>query len=120
MPKVYQHRAPVFQLFQNIIGNALKYAKPGVPPEIRISAEETDSDWVISIKDNGIGIDKKYHDKVFIIFQRLHSKHEFEGTGMGLAIVKKIIESLNAKIWIESEIGEGSCFYFTLPKHKKK
>lgn len=116
LPKVFAHKTPLHQVFQNLIGNAIKYVKEGTPPEIQIKGYENDQEWTFSIKDNGIGINPEYFDKIFVIFQRLHGKNEFEGSGMGLAIVKKIVENLGGKIWVESEIGIGSTFIFTIPK----
>ena len=107
------------QVFQNLISNSLKYniSKAGIVPEITITAKSTKSHWLFSVKDNGIGIDPQYFEKIFIIFQRLHNKDEFSGTGMGLAITKKIIENMGGKIWVESEEGKGSTFYFTIEKN---
>lgn len=116
LPTIKGHRSPVLQLFQNLIGNALKYCSDNVKPEITISVTSINNHYQFTVKDNGIGIDSKYHDKIFVIFQRLHSRDEYSGTGMGLAIVKKIIDSFGGKIWLESEVGKGSAFYFTLPK----
>lgn len=110
------HPSPIIQLFQNLISNSLKYTDSKTPPKIVIKSKELKREWKFSIEDNGIGIDKAYYDKIFNIFQRLHNKSEYSGTGMGLAIVKKIIEKLNGKIWLESELGKGTTFYFTIPK----
>jgi PAS domain S-box-containing protein len=109
-------RAPVLQIMQNLIGNALKYSKPNVPPQISILARDMPTCWQISVTDNGLGIKEEYFDKIFILFQRLHRKEEFEGTGMGLSIVKKIVEGLGGKIWVESEYQKGSVFHFTIAK----
>jgi light-regulated signal transduction histidine kinase (bacteriophytochrome) len=116
LPQVIATKLSVEQVFNNLIGNALKYRKPDINPEIKISANDIGKFWEIAVSDNGIGIEKEYFDKVFIIFQRLHTKEEYSGTGIGLAIVKKIIDNLGGKIWLESEVGKGSTFYFTLPK----
>ena len=116
LPEVMAHRSTMVQVFQNLIGNALKYAKADVAPIIEISAKEFNTEWQFAIKDNSIGINKDYHEKIFVIFQRLHNKEEYSGTGMGLAIVKKIVGNFGGKIWLESEEGKGSTFYFTLPK----
>ncbi len=116
MPIVLAYQVPILQVFQNLISNGLKYAKPDVAPIIEIKANEFNNEWQFTIKDNGIGINKESYDKIFVIFQRLHRKEEYSGTGMGLAIVKKIIENFGGKIWLESEEGKGSTFYFTLPK----
>lgn len=111
-------KVQMVQLLQNIIGNALKY-NTSKNPLIQIDATETDDNWQIIIKDNGIGFDEKYADKVFMIFQRLHHKEEFSGTGIGLAICKKIMELHGGKIRVESEPGNGSTFYLTFFKTKE-
>jgi PAS domain S-box-containing protein len=116
LPTIQTYKTPVRQVLQNLISNSLKYQKKGVMPIISISATETIKSWHVSVKDNGIGIDADYFDKIFIIFQRLHTKEEYSGTGMGLAITKKIIENLGGKIWVEAALGHGSTFYFTIPK----
>lgn len=115
LPIVRAHKTQLSQLFQNLIGNALKYNNSPVP-KIEIGYEEKKEAWQFYIKDNGIGIDQKFFDKVFIIFQRLHNKNEFSGTGIGLAICKKIVERHGGSIWIESEPGKGSTFFFTIKK----
>jgi PAS domain S-box-containing protein len=112
-------KSPVLQVLQNLIGNALKYSKEDVPPVITVSCTEEKNQWTIAVKDNGIGVKEEYFEKIFIIFQRLHSKEEYTGTGLGLAIVKKIVESLGGRIWLESEYGVGSTFYFTIPTSHK-
>lgn len=116
LPYITGYKTPVRQVLQNLISNSLKYSKNGVIPEIRISAEDKHSFWLLSVSDNGLGIDPEYHEKIFIIFQRLHNKDEYSGTGMGLAISKKIVENLGGKIWVDSKEGEGSTFYFTILK----
>lgn len=116
LPVVHGHSSFYFLLLQNLIGNALKYAKANTPPKIHIYLEEREKEWLFQVKDNGIGIDPAYFEKIFILFQRLHQRKEFEGTGMGLAIVKKIITTLGGKIWVESSPGDGAAFFFTLPK----
>ena len=116
LPVVRTFKSPIRQVFQNLIGNSLKYHKQSEAPHIFISCEETDAQWLFSVKDNGIGIDPEYYDKIFIIFQRLHNKDEYSGTGMGLAVTKKIVENLGGTIWLSSEEGKGSTFYFTLLK----
>lgn len=116
-PKVTCDRIRISEVFSNLISNAIKYSKKGVKPVIEIGYSDKGDTYEFSVQDNGIGIEKQYHDKVFQIFQRLHAKgSEYEGTGAGLTIVKKIIENHNGKIWVESDAGEGSAFYFTLPK----
>ncbi|MEO8764380.1 MAG: PAS domain S-box protein, partial [Ginsengibacter sp.] len=107
---------PIRQVFQNLISNSLKYHRDGIIPQITISAKDETMHWQFAVTDNGIGIRKEFLDKIFIIFQRLHGKEKYSGTGLGLAITKKIIENAGGKIWVESEEGVGSSFYFTIPK----
>lgn len=116
LPSFLGHRSPLLQLFQNLLSNALKYSHAVRNPEIHISVIEVEDQWKFCIKDNGIGIEKEYFERIFIIFQRLHTKDQYSGTGMGLAISKKIVESLGGELWLESMAGEGSTFYFTLAK----
>jgi len=116
LPSLRLYKTPVRQVFQNLISNALKYHKQDQPLVINISAEETSMHWQFAISDNGIGIEEEYFNKIFVLFQRLHNKDEYSGTGIGLAVCKKIIENLGGKIWVESEEGQGSTFYFTIPK----
>lgn len=116
LPIINTYRSPLLQVFQNLVGNALKYSKAGQPLEIKILGTELADTWEFSIIDNGIGIDAEYHDKIFVIFQRLHRRDEYGGTGMGLAIVKKILEDFGGEIRVESELGVGSTFTFRIPK----
>jgi len=116
LPIIETYRSPMVQVFHNLIGNALKYFEPTRQPEVHVSFEEHKDHFKFFVSDNGIGIDADYHDKIFIIFQRLHSKERYSGTGMGLAIVKKIIENLGGSVGVESVPGEGSTFWFTMPK----
>jgi len=116
LPVIHAYKVPLLQVFQNLIGNALKYTGGGISSQISISVEELGDHWQFAITDNGIGIDKEHFEKIFIIFQRLHTKNEFSGTGIGLAITKKIIETMGGKIWVQSNAGNGSAFYFTIPK----
>jgi PAS domain S-box-containing protein len=102
-------------LFQNLIGNAVKF-HGSKTPHIHISANDEGSEWLFSVTDNGIGIEQQYADKIFIIFQRLHTREEYPGSGIGLAICKKIVERHGGRIWFESELGKGSTFYFAIPK----
>lgn len=115
LPAIRANKTQLFQLFQNLIGNALKYYGDK-PPVIHISGKEEKNHFSFSVRDNGIGIKPIFFEKVFILFQRLHHKNEYSGTGIGLAICKKIIERHNGRIWVESEPGKGSCFYFTINK----
>ncbi len=117
LPEIKAYRAPLTQIFNNLLDNSIKYSKNDTPPLIQITATENQNNWEFAVKDNGIGIEAEYFKKIFIIFQRLHNKDTYEGTGMGLAIVKKIIETLDGKIWVTSQPGEGSTFYFTIPKN---
>lgn len=116
LPVIRSNKVPLHQIFQNLIGNGLKYTAVGVVPQVKIVAKEGNTHWTISVSDNGIGINESDFDRVFAIFQRLHTKKEYSGTGIGLAITKKIIEQFGGEIWLESEEGRGSIFYFTLPK----
>jgi len=121
---VYSEHLPIINgyfsglksLFQNLISNAIKFRKINVNPIVHISVQTKDKEWVIAIKDNGIGIDKIYFKKLFVIFQRLHNKEEYPGTGIGLAQCNKIVELHGGRIWVESELEKGSAFYFTIPK----
>ncbi|AFM25845.1 PAS domain-containing sensor histidine kinase [Desulfomonile tiedjei] len=114
MPTVWGDPSQLVQLFQNLIGNAVKFG-PEVSPEVHVSVESNGNEWVFSIRDNGVGIQEAHFDRIFVIFQQLDKKNPFEGTGIGLAIVKKIVERHHGRIWVESEIGIGSTFIFTLP-----
>lgn len=116
LPKIEGYSTPLTQVFNNLLDNAIKYSKTDVAPKIEIQATEYPAYWEFSVRDNGIGIEADYFNKIFIIFQRLHDKDSYEGTGMGLAIVKKIIEALDGKIWVTSQPGKGSTFFFTVPK----
>ncbi len=114
MPTIAADKTQMTQVFQNLIANAIKFQSSGNTPKIKISSVKKENEWLFSVEDNGIGIDKQYHDKVFIIFRQLHSKAKFSGTGIGLAIVKKIVERHGGTIWFESEAGKGTVFYFTI------
>ncbi len=118
LPVLTGHGANFTQLFQNLIGNALKF-RGTEPPRIHISAEKRGADWLFSVKDNGIGIEPEYRDKIFLIFQRLHERGEYPGTGIGLAICKKLAEAQGGTIRVESEYGKGSVFSFTFPANKE-
>ncbi|MCK6621772.1 MAG: response regulator [Calditrichaceae bacterium] len=114
LPTVLGDERLLLRLFLNLIDNALKYCKDR-PPEVHVRAEAKKDFWQFSIKDNGIGIDPRHVERIFVIFQRLHPRKEFNGDGLGLAICKKIVEIHKGDIWVESEPGQGSTFYFTIP-----
>jgi PAS domain S-box-containing protein len=116
LPVIRTMKSPLRQVFQNLVGNALKYHRKDTAPVISIAFEETSAYWQFSVEDNGIGIDPEYQQKIFEIFQRLHNKDEYSGTGIGLAIVKKIVESLGGRILVESTLEKGSIFFFTIKK----
>ena len=116
MPMVLGDHRQLTQLFQNLIGNAIKFHSNGVAPCVHVGASEQDEQWIFSVRDNGIGIELQYHEKVFEIFRRLHGPQEYPGTGIGLALCKRIVERHAGRIWFESHPGEGTTFFFTLPK----
>ncbi|WP_237051422.1 PAS domain S-box protein [Magnetospirillum sp. ME-1] len=116
MPTIVADRSQVLRLLQNLIGNALKYRAPDRPPEVAVSAEERPDEWLFMVRDNGIGIDPAYFDRIFLVFQRLHTREHYDGTGIGLAICKKIVERHGGRIRVESSPGSGSAFIFTLRK----
>ncbi|MBE9028960.1 GAF domain-containing protein [filamentous cyanobacterium LEGE 11480] len=115
MPTIVADSTQLMQLFQNLIGNAMKFRHPDRTPQIHIGVERLEEDWQFSVKDNGIGIDPQFADRIFVIFQRLHTRDEYPGSGMGLAICKKIVECHRGRIWLESESEEGVTFKFTIP-----
>jgi len=115
LPTVKANPLHMSQLFQNLISNAIKFRKPGTPPVVNISAKHAGNEWMFTVSDNGIGIDKEFIDKIFVIFQRLHNSSEYPGTGIGLAICKRIVEKLGGHLWVESTPGNGSTFNFTIP-----
>ena len=114
LPTVQADSSQLGQVFQNIIGNALKYRNEE-PPRVHISARRQDGYWVFSVRDNGIGIEPKYAERIFTIFQRLHTREQYSGTGIGLAVCKKIVERHGGRIWVESEQAKGATFYFNIP-----
>jgi len=119
LPTVKADEVQLLQLFQNLIENAIKF-RSDKPPAIHVSAERGDGEWIFSVKDNGIGIDPQYKDRLFVIFQRLHSAAKYAGTGIGLALCKRIVERHSGRIWVESELGKGSTFRFTIPDKKEE
>jgi PAS domain S-box-containing protein len=119
LPKVLADGGQIVQLFQNLVANAIKFRTPGVPPRVRMEARQAPDHprrWLFRVADNGIGIDPKFFDRVFVIFQRLHTRDEYPGTGIGLALCQRIVERHGGRIWIESEPGKGTAFLFTLPE----
>lgn len=115
LPLIYANEQMMIQLFQNLIGNAIKYHRG--TPEIHISANKGEDEYIFAIEDNGIGIDPKHLGRIFTIFQRLHSREEYEGTGIGLAISLRILQKHHGIIWAESKVGKGTTFYFTIPDY---
>jgi chemotaxis family two-component system sensor kinase Cph1 len=115
LPTVVADADQLMQVFQNLIGNAVKFHKDGEPPRIHVSADRLDNKWIFRIRDNGIGIEPQYFERIFIPFQRLHARRDkYSGTGIGLAIVKRIVERHRGQVCVDSKLGEGSTFYFTL------
>jgi len=119
LPTVHGNASLLSRLFQNLIENAIKFRRDE-PPRIHVSTREQDGFWRFSVRDNGIGIDAKYHEQVFVPLQRLHSESVFPGTGLGLTACRSIVELHGGTIWVESEKGAGSVFYFTLPWQPSK
>ena len=119
LPKVIGDAVQLNQLFQNLISNAIKFRKPGAIPHIQVTAERHAAEWRLAVRDDGIGIDLRNADRIFQIFQRLHTREEYPGTGIGLAVCKKIVERHGGHIWVESQPGEGATFFFTLPAAKE-
>jgi light-regulated signal transduction histidine kinase (bacteriophytochrome) len=114
LPRVKGDANQLRQVFQNLLSNAITYTDDG-PPRIDVSATRDDGEWVMSVQDDGIGIDPEEQDRVFTVFDRLHGRGDYEGTGIGLALCQRIVERHDGEIWVESEPGEGSTFSFTLP-----
>ncbi|MGB9980522.1 PAS domain-containing sensor histidine kinase [Methanobacterium sp.] len=119
LPIITANKDQISRVFQNFIGNALKFRKDESMPKIHISAKKEDNEYIFSVSDNGIGLEEQYKDRIFEIFKRLHTIGEYKGAGIGLAIVKRIIEQHGGRIWVESEFGNGSTFYFTIPFKSK-
>ncbi len=117
LPTVVTQKTWIRQLFRNLISNGLKFNEADTP-SIHVSSEENADEYVFSVADNGIGISPEYHEKIFQLFERLHTTSEYEGTGAGLSICKKVVEGFGGRIWVESEHGTGSTFYFSFPKQQ--
>ena len=115
LPLIVGDSSQIQQLFQNLLSNAIKF-QDDEPPRIHISADESSDEWKFGVSDNGIGIDPEYQEQIFNVFKRLHTRIEYPGTGIGLSICKKIVERHGGRIWVKSKLGEGSTFYFTIPK----
>jgi len=120
LPTIMADGVQMGQLFQNLIGNGIKFQEEGVQPHVHVSVKDEGDNWLFSFGDNGIGIDSQYKDRIFVIFQRLHGKQEYKGTGIGLAVCKRIVERHGGRIWVESEPGKGATFLFTIPKKPQK
>lgn len=116
LPTIFADKNQIASIFQNLIGNALKFQKEGLKPKIHVLANKKGNEYVFSVSDNGIGIEEQYTHRIFEVFKRLHTIDEYEGAGIGLAIVKRIIDRHGGRVWVESEFGKGSTFCFTLPK----
>jgi len=115
LPSVRVHATQLQQLFQNLVGNAIKYRRPETPPVVKVSARRDGESWLFSVSDNGLGIEAEYKERIFGLFKRLHTGDEYSGTGIGLAICQRIVERYHGRIWVDSQIGKGSTFNFTLP-----
>jgi light-regulated signal transduction histidine kinase (bacteriophytochrome) len=120
LPSVLADEMQLIQLFQNLVGNAIKYQSPGVPRVHISAAKNGEKKWIFSVRDNGLGIDSQYFEKIFGMFQRLHRREKFDGTGIGLAICKKIVERHGGSISVESQTGHGSTFRFALEESERK
>ena len=116
-PTVLVDATQLLQVFQNLVGNAIKF-RVAAPPAIHISAECHEDEWQLAVRDNGIGIEPQYAERIFVLFQRLHTRLEYPGTGIGLALCQKIVERHGGRIWVESALGQGATFFFTLSSRR--
>ena len=117
MPIVMGDRSQLVQLLHNLVGNGIKY-RGARTPKISVSADRVDINWVFVVRDNGIGVDSRHYERIFEVFQRLHDQSEYPGTGIGLAICRRVVNAHGGKIWLESQVGLGSNFYFSIPADK--
>lgn len=115
--RIYADQTKMRRLFQNLIQNAIKFHKKGIAPVIHIEGKNQTDQWLFSVQDNGIGIAEAFHEKIFLLFRKLHNQQEYQGTGMGLALCKKIVEQHGGRIWLSSTPGEGTTFFFTIQKN---
>lgn len=115
LPRVEADAMQLGQLFQNLVGNGIKF-RGERRPAIQVDASRSNGEWVFSVADNGIGIEPEHRDQIFDVFKRLHGRGEYEGTGIGLALCRRIVERHGGRIWVESTLGEGATFYFTIPE----
>ncbi|MCB9585378.1 MAG: PAS domain S-box protein [Polyangiaceae bacterium] len=119
LPTVSGEANQLLQVFQNLVGNGIKFQREGVAPEVRVTGQQAGDEWLFCVRDNGIGFDAKFAERIFQMFQRLHSRTAYPGSGIGLAVAKRIVERHGGRIWAESEPGHGTLFYFTLPSHSR-
>jgi two-component system, chemotaxis family, sensor kinase Cph1 len=119
LPVLLARETEVVQLFQNLVGNAIKFRRPGAAPLIQVGAADLGDEWRFFVKDNGIGIEPQHFERIMMLFQRLHPERGYPGTGIGLAICTKVVERYGGRLWVESQPSEGSTFYFTIPKDRK-
>jgi PAS domain S-box-containing protein len=119
LPTIPCDEVQLAQLFQNLIGNALKFRQPDAAPAVHVGTADHGMEWEFTVRDNGIGIEPQYFERIFMVFQRLHNKGEYPGTGIGLAIVKKVVERHGGRIWVQSQPGAGTTFHFTMPKQRE-